>query len=72
LFDAELRYGEDSDWFNRAYECKLPIHQLNEVTLFVRRHDTNMTRGKTLVERNLIRIVKKQLERRQHRSEPLD
>ena len=71
LFDAELRYGEDSDWFNRAYECKLPIHRLNEVTLFVRRHDSNMTRGKTLVERNLIRIVKKQLERRTGRSEPL-
>ena len=72
LFDAELRYGEDSDWFNRAYECKLPIHELNEVTLFVRRHDNNMTRGKTLVERNLIRIVKKQLERRQQRSERPD
>jgi len=71
LFDAELRYGEDSDWFNRAYERKLPIHQLNEVTLFVRRHESNMTRGKTLVERNLIRIVKKQLERRNHPPEPL-
>jgi GT2 family glycosyltransferase len=71
LFDAELRYGEDSDWFNRAYERKLPIHQLNEVTLFVRRHDRNMTRGKTLVERNLIRIVKKQLERRNTPKEPL-
>ncbi len=70
LFDAELRYGEDSDWFNRAYEGGLPIHQLNEVTLFVRRHDSNMTRGKTLVERNLIRIVKKQLERRSNRTEP--
>lgn len=64
LFDAELQFGEDTDWFNRAAECGLRIARLEEVTLFVRRHDANMTRGKTLVEQNLIRIVKKQLDRR--------
>jgi hypothetical protein len=64
LFDPDLRFGEDTDWFNRASECELRIARLEEVTLFVRRHNANMTRGKSLVERNLIRIVKKQLNRR--------
>ena len=63
-FDTELRYGEDADWFNRAAECELKIERLREVTLFVRRHDANMTRGKNLVELNLLRVLRKQLDRR--------
>ncbi len=64
LFDPELRFGEDTDWFNRAMECGLRMARLDEVTLFVRRHEANMTRGKSLVERNMIRVLKKQLDRR--------
>jgi hypothetical protein len=39
-------------------------HQLDEVTHFVRRHDGNMTRGKTIVELNQLRLFKKMLDRR--------
>jgi glycosyltransferase involved in cell wall biosynthesis len=64
LFDADLRFAEDTDWYSRAAEKKLPILHVDEVTLFVRRHDGNMTRGKTIVELNQLRLFKKMLDRR--------
>ncbi len=66
LFDADLRYGEDTDWYTRAAEHKLNVHSLDEITLFVRRHDGNMTRGKTIVEMNQLRLFKKMLDRRRN------
>ncbi len=62
-FDVELRFGEDTDWFQRAREADVRIAHLDEVTLFVRRHDGNSTRGKTLVELNALRVLKKHLDR---------
>lgn len=64
LFDPDLRFGEDVDWFNRSVERAATIDKLDEVTLHVRRHDANMTRGKTLVEMSLLRVFKKALDRR--------
>ena len=63
VFDAELRFGEDTDWFQRAREAQLRIARIDEVTLFVRRHDGNSTRGKTLHELNALRVLKKHLDR---------
>lgn len=63
LFDKELKFGEDTDWFNRAAEVGLPVENLEEVTLFVRRHDENMTKGKDIVELNALVLFKKQLDR---------
>ncbi|MDQ6612729.1 MAG: glycosyltransferase family 2 protein [Gemmatimonadota bacterium] len=63
MFDAELRFGEDTDWFQRARNGCLNIRRLEEVTLFVRRHAENSTRGKTLVELNALRVLKKHLDR---------
>jgi GT2 family glycosyltransferase len=62
LFDR-LMFGEDMDWFYRAIELKAKIKRLEDVTLIVRRHDKNMTRGKSVVERNMLRVVKKHLDR---------
>jgi hypothetical protein len=64
LFDIELLFGEDSDWFNRANEIGLAIERLDQITLLVRRHDQNMTLGKTMVELNPLRSFKKALDRR--------
>ena len=64
LFDPALLFGEDSDWFVRARESKVKIKQLEEITLFVRRHGANMTEGKNLVELNLLHVFKKALDRR--------
>ena len=64
LFDEELRFGEDTDWYARAEHLGLPIRRLKEVTLFARRHGANMTHGKSQAELNPIRLVKKALDRR--------
>jgi hypothetical protein len=64
LFDPDLRFGEDTDWYTRAAEKNLSIHRVDEVTLFVRRHEGNMTRGKSIVELNQLRLFKKMIDRR--------
>ncbi len=63
LFDPELIFGEDTDWFTRAAERELRIERVAETALLVRRHDTNMTKGKSLVELNALRVFKKTLDR---------
>jgi hypothetical protein len=42
LFDAGLRFAEDSDWYTRAAEAGLAVERLDQVTLLVRRHEANM------------------------------
>jgi hypothetical protein len=64
LFDEDLWFGEDTDWFNRLIERGLRLERLDEVTLLARRHDGNMTRGKSLLEVNALRVFKKALDRR--------
>jgi hypothetical protein len=64
LFDPDLRFGEDTDWFTRAAEANATVAEVDEVTLLVRRHEQNMTRGKSLVELNTLRLFKKALDRR--------
>lgn len=70
LFDTDLRYAEDADWFHRAADLALPIARLDAVTLLVRRHGANMTVGKTLVELNALRVFKKALDRRRAGAAP--
>ena len=64
LFDPTLLFGEDSDWFVRARERRIPMKRIEDTTLFVRRHGGNMTRGKNLVELNVLHVFKKALDRR--------
>lgn len=64
LFDTDLRFAEDTDWFNRVSEQNLTVERLDMVTLHVRRHGANMTAGKSLVELNALRVFKKALDRR--------
>ncbi len=64
LFDKELRFGEDNDWFNRAQELGVKVKKLDCATVIVRRHSDNMTEGKNLVELNVLRVFKKALDRK--------
>ena len=64
LFDPELWFSEDTDWFARARECGLSVARPAMTTLLARRHPGNMTRGKTHVEVNKLRVFKKFLDRR--------
>ncbi len=67
LFDDALRFGEDSDWFKRAGEAGLAVERLPTISLLVRRHAGNMTRGKSMVELNALRVFKKELDRQRGR-----
>ncbi len=72
LFDDELTFGEDEDWYTRAKELKLKMKRLDEVTLYVRRHGGNMTEGKSLVELNKLKVFKKALDRERANSKNND
>jgi hypothetical protein len=68
LFDTDLRFAEDTDWFNRAIELAIGLERLPQVTLLVRRHGQNLTHGKSLVELNPLRVFKKVLDRKRQRA----
>lgn len=63
-FDDGLRFAEDSDWFQRLKESGGVLQRIERTTLVVRRHDGNVTEGKTLVELGMIQAVKRALDRR--------
>jgi len=67
-FDKTLLFGEDTDWFNRANERGLKMKRIEAVTLHVRRHGQNMTHEKTLVELNMLKVLKKSLDRQRSES----
>lgn len=62
-FDESLRFAEDFDLMARCFERgvrKLPVE---EVSLLYRRHEGNMTRGRSIVELGAVRVYKRRLER---------
>ena len=63
-FDTELKFSEDTDWFQRAYEADLYVKRLGQITLFVRRHGKNMTHGKSIIEVQALLAAKKAINRR--------
>lgn len=63
LFDPELRFGEDSDWYSRAREQSLNILVLDIVSLRVRRHGGNMTAKATKTELRALKALKKSIDR---------
>jgi GT2 family glycosyltransferase len=63
LFDTDLRFAEDIDWYNRTNELGVNRQRLELVTLWVRRHGKNMTEGKTLLELSPLKAFKKTLDR---------
>lgn len=64
LFDSGLMFGEDTDWARRAEEVGLPVTRLPLVTLLVRRHEANMTRGRSMLELNQLKVFHRMLGRR--------
>lgn len=68
LFDETMRYSEDVDWFMRARESGAAIVTIDAVTLFYRQHEQNMTRGKSTSELNVLKALKKSLDRRREQT----
>ena len=67
-FDETMRYSEDVDWFMRAREAGVSIMTIDAVTLFYRQHEQNMTRGKSTSELNILKTLKRSLDRRRERA----
>lgn len=68
LFDETMRYSEDVDWFMRAREAGAEIKTIDAVTLLYRQHEQNMTRGKSTSELNVLKALKRSLDRRRERT----
>jgi glycosyltransferase involved in cell wall biosynthesis len=68
LFDETMRYSEDVDWFMRAREGGVAIMTIDAVTLFYRQHEQSMTRGKSTSELNVLKALKRSLDRRRERT----
>jgi glycosyltransferase involved in cell wall biosynthesis len=68
FFDETLRYGEDTDWFMRIREKGISMTIMQEVTLFYRRHESNMTLDSAAKNKYFIRALKKSLDRRRQKN----
>ncbi len=63
-FDEALRYAEDIDWFMRARELDVPLAVEHDVAWLYRRHERNMTRGRSMRELRVLDVLKRSLDRR--------
>ena len=63
LFNQELGFGEDTDWFNRARAHGLKLRQVDQVMLLIRPHAASMIRGTSLLELNTLKVLKNALDR---------
>lgn len=63
LLDKTLRYGEDLDWFLRAWENKVTKETTDIIFLNYYKHSHNMTRNKNLVELGLVQVFKRRKDR---------
>ena len=60
-FDTRLRFGEDTDWFERAAEIDAGIERIEEISLYVRRHETNSTKNRDVKDIYPIRLIHKRV-----------
>jgi GT2 family glycosyltransferase len=63
IFEEKLIYGEDVDWFMRAWENNIVKHRLDCTFLLYRRHDKNMTNNIMAKNKNKVLLFKLKLER---------
>ncbi|MEY4878699.1 MAG: hypothetical protein RJB62_167 [Pseudomonadota bacterium] len=59
-----LRLAEDTDWFANTEHTKTKVARIDMVTLYVRRHLNNTTRGKTGIELVPLQMVRNSLLRK--------
>lgn len=69
-FDEDLRFGEDTDWFERAEHLRVNIRKIDDIGLLVRRHAANSTRGRTVQNIYPARLVHKRIVRQREARAP--
>jgi glycosyltransferase involved in cell wall biosynthesis len=63
LFDENFRHNEDTEWFFRAWKNNINKLVIDEVTLYYRQHNNNMTlEPKSTVYFGILKILKKHLD----------
>lgn len=67
-FDAAVQRSEDIEWFTRAREAGLKFRVTEDVTLYYRLHEDNLTRGTDAADLGYVRIMKQSLDRRRARA----
>lgn len=67
-FDRNLRFGEDTDWFDRARDLGVEIRRIADIGLLVRRHPENSTREKRVQDVYPVRLVHNRLMRQRQRT----
>lgn len=70
LLDEQMTFGEDVDWFYRARDCGLAMERLEQISLLVRRHARNITRGKATEHFAFVALRKILRRKRERRSGP--
>ncbi len=68
LFDEHLRFSEDHDLFLRIREAGFCIEPLQDIGLYYRQHETNMTRNKEMQEMQIFTVLQKSLRRRREKN----
>lgn len=63
LLEEKMRFGEDFDFFIRCWEQGIVKHDVDELSLYYHRHDSNMTHGKTPIEMGAVALYKRHLDR---------
>lgn len=57
-------YGEDTDWYMRAWEIELPILYLKDTTILYRQHPASLTADHARRKEGFLRAVKQSIARR--------
>ena len=58
LLEESLKVGEDTDWFIRAREKKIPFSVHKDVVLFVRKHQSNITNTHRVGTSSVLKVLK--------------
>ena len=64
LLDEDLFLGEDTDWFNRAKENRVPIAIHRDIVQYYRIHENNITNNKRRFNHYVFRVLKKAKDRK--------
>lgn len=64
MIDAELRFSEDQDWFMRTKEQNVAMIIIKDVVLIQRIHGNNMTKNTAWKDVDILKVIKKSLDRR--------
>lgn len=69
-FDPALTVGADSDWFVRATDLGVAIDLVEEIALYKRIHDRNLSAATARYRSELLTVVRRSLLRRQTVAQP--